>query len=268
MQKMERLIKIKSILFFFLILNTYALLAQEIVEWKEVYNTDHNDLTYKISNDKIFTGTVQWKRKNGYLEYEEEYKNGIILSSNSYYRGKHNIISNKTIYHSNNPSIILKEHKYNLKNEIFETITYNDDGLRILIEQFNNRKLIYSCQYLGKKKHGLELCYGEDGKKMNYQCKFINGKKVKRVPVIPENAFLAGKEDKLNWFLIDSINNHKNNAQISIYDYNTGELIINKRFLKICPIDEMKFIEDLKEEIDFYDGEKIQLKDNCYLQAN
>ncbi|WP_459212229.1 hypothetical protein [Aquimarina rhabdastrellae] len=93
-------------------------------------------------------------------------------------------------------------------------------------------------------------------------------KNVKRVPVIPENAFLAGKEDKLNWFLINSIHNHKNNAQISIYDYNTGELIINKRFLKICPIDEMKFIEDLKEEIDFYDGEKIQLKDNCYLQAN
>ena len=35
--------------------------------------------------------------------------------------------------------------------------------------------------------------------------------------------------------------------------------------MKICPIDELKFIEDLKTEIDFYDGENIQLKSNCYL---
>ncbi len=96
----------------------------------------------------------------------------------------------------------------------------------------------------------------------------INGKLVKRVGGIPENAFLAGKEDKLNWFLINSIHNHKNNAQISIYDYDTGKLLLNKIFLKICPINELKYIEDLIKEIDFYDGEKIHLKDNCYLQTN
>ncbi len=38
--------------------------------------------------------------------------------------------------------------------------------------------------------------------------------------------------------------------------------------MKICPMDELKFIEDLRQEIDFYDGEKIQLNDNCYLQPN
>lgn len=96
----------------------------------------------------------------------------------------------------------------------------------------------------------------------------IDGKLVKRVGGIPKNAFLAGKKDNRNWFLINSIHNHKNNAQISIYDNETGELILNKRFLKICPIDELKFIEDLKKEIDFYDGEKIKLKDNCFLKTN
>jgi len=60
------------------------------------------------------------------------------------------------------------------------------------------------------------------------------------------------------------MHNHKNNAIISIYD-KSGELRIKGKFIKICPTDELKFIEDLKTEIDFYDGKDIQLKDNCYL---
>lgn len=81
---------------------------------------------------------------------------------------------------------------------------------------------------------------------------------------IPKTAFWIEKDSSGNWFDIDWMHNHKNNVIISIYAKN-GNLIIKSKFTKICPIDELKFIEDLKTEIDFYDGENIQLKDNCYL---
>ena len=90
-----------------------------------------------------------------------------------------------------------------------------------------------------------------------------------KVKGIPESAFWAGNiEDDGHWFDVEWINNHKNLTRIAIYDELTGKLIKKKRFMKICPIDELKFIEDLRQEIDFYDGEKIQMKDNCYLQTN
>jgi antitoxin component YwqK of YwqJK toxin-antitoxin module len=151
------------------------LISQEIVGMKEVYI--ENNLVYKNANDELFTGVAESKRKNGHLVYDEEYENGIILSSNLYYNGKEKRVSSKTIYNPNNPLVISKEYRYNLESEIFETTTYNDDGIKILLEQFKNGKLTYSCQYLGKKKHGLELNYGKNGEKLTYSCEFINGKK-------------------------------------------------------------------------------------------
>ncbi|MGJ8734594.1 MAG: hypothetical protein ACSHW4_15670 [Cellulophaga sp.] len=151
------------------------LISQEIIGMKEVYI--ENNLVYKNVTDQLFSGVAQSKRKNGHLVYEEEYKNGVILSSNLYYNGKEIRVSNKTIYNPNKPLALSKEIKYHLDGEIFETTTYNDDGIKILVEQFKNGKLTYSCQYLGKKKHGLQFCYGENGEKMTYRCEFINGKK-------------------------------------------------------------------------------------------
>lgn len=81
---------------------------------------------------------------------------------------------------------------------------------------------------------------------------------------IPKNAFWIEKNKKGNWFHVDWMHNHMNIVIISIYD-KSGELLDKSKFLKICPADKLKFIEDLKMEIDFYDGENIQLKDNCYL---
>lgn len=161
------------ILLFFFAYN--EMISQEKIGMEEIYI--ENNLVYKISNGKRFTGITQSKRKNGHLVYEEEYKNGIILSSNLYYNGKEIRISNKTIYNPNKPFIISKEHKYNLNGEIFETITYNEDGIKILIEQFKNEKLRYSCQYLGKKKNGTEYCLNDDGTETKKE--YRNGKKIK-----------------------------------------------------------------------------------------
>ncbi|WP_162897322.1 hypothetical protein [Aquimarina sp. AD1] len=136
-----------------------------------------NNLVYQSINDKLFTGIAQKKRKNGHLVYEEEYENGIILSSNLYYNGKEKRVSNKTIYNPNKPLVLLQEHKYDLKGEIFETVTYNNDGIKILLEQFEKEKLTYSCQYLGKKKNGIEYCLNKNG--VETQIEYRNGKKVK-----------------------------------------------------------------------------------------
>lgn len=95
--------------------------------------------------------------------------------------------------------------------------------------------------------------------------------RIEKIPVelkgtekIPKTAFWIEKNGNGNWFNVDWIHNHKNNATISIFD-ESGELVMKSNFMKICPIDELKVIEDLKTEIDYYDGKNIQLKDNCYL---
>ncbi|MEP5338542.1 MAG: hypothetical protein ABJL44_15120 [Algibacter sp.] len=165
----------RTILILLMFFTFNKLISQEIIGMKEAYID--NNLVYKSTDDELFTGIAQSKRKNGHLVYEEEYENGIILSSYLYYNGKEKRVSNKTIYNENKPLALSKEYSYNLKSEIFEITTYNDNGIKILYEQFTNGKITYSCQYLGKKKHGLELGYRGGGEKITFRCKYINGKK-------------------------------------------------------------------------------------------
>lgn len=161
------------ILLIFLTFN--QLFSQEVIEMKQVYI--ENKLMHKVLNHELLTGTAQVKRKNGHLVYEEKYKNGIILSSNLYFNGKEIRVSNKSIYNPRKPLTLSKEYSYDLKGDIFEITTYNDDGIKRLYEQFTNGNISYSCQYLGKKKHGLELGYRDGGKKMTFSCEYLNGKK-------------------------------------------------------------------------------------------
>ena len=151
------------------------LISQEIVGMKETYI--ENNLVYKIVDDGLFTGIAQFKRTNGHLVYEEEFKNGVILFSYLYFNGKEKRLSSKTIFDPNKPYVISKRYEYDLQGNIFEIYTYNDNGIKILKEQFTNGKLSYSCQYLGKKKHGIELGYQDGGEKMTFSCEYINGKK-------------------------------------------------------------------------------------------
>ena len=170
-------------------------IAQEVIEMKEVY--DENNLVYKISDDGLFTGIAQVKRKNGHLVYEEEFKNGVILFSYLYFNGKEKRLSTKTIYNPKKPNVLLKEFMYDLQNEIFEIHTYNDDGIKILREQFTNGKVSYSCQYLGKKKHGIELGYKDGGEKMTFRCEYINGKKNGTEYCLKEDGTETKKQYKL-----------------------------------------------------------------------
>jgi len=150
-------------------------MSQELVDMSEVYI--ENDLIYKNVNNALFTGTAQMQRKNGHLVYEEVYKDGMILFSNLYFNGKIKRVAQKTLYNPKKLWVISKEIMYDLNGGIFEMITYNEEGEKILVEKFEKEALVYSCQYLRKKKHGLEISYGKNGKKITYRCEYTNGKK-------------------------------------------------------------------------------------------
>ncbi len=171
------------------------LISQEIIGMKEVYI--ENNLVYKVIDDELFTGIAQVKRKNEHLVYEEEFENGIILYSYLYFNSKEKRLSTKTIYNPNKPNVLSKKIMYNLQKEIFEIHTYNDDGIKILREQFTNGKVSYSCQYLGKKKHGIELGYRDGGEKMTFRCEYINGKKNGTEYCLKEDGTETKKQYKL-----------------------------------------------------------------------
>lgn len=105
------------------------------------------------------------------------------------------------------------------------------------------------------------------------QAKYIKSKQGKNVLMksninitgIPMNAFWAGRGKTGNWFNVEHINRDENMVTISIYDDVTGSLILHETFMKICHADNLHFIENLKEEIDYFDGEKILLNDSCFL---
>jgi len=91
---------------------------------------------------------------------------------------------------------------------------------------------------------------------------------------IPKDAFWIGGVDGGNWYKVEYVHNHRNGAKISVYNDYTGELIISKFFILICPTDNQTLIKDLEKQIDSFDGEKIYLKsqrkdlESCWLQTS
>ena len=166
---------IKYILLLVLISTSFEVISQDTLDMKEVYID--NDLVYKMSGER-FTGLAQQKRKNGHLTYEEYYKDGVILSSNLYFNTKEKKVSDETIYNRYKLWVIQKEISYTLSGDIFEIKSYDENGKKILLEQFDNSKVTYSCEYNGRKKHGKEFCYDDDGNELIFE--YNNGKKVKK----------------------------------------------------------------------------------------
>ena len=87
---------------------------------------------------------------------------------------------------------------------------------------------------------------------------------------LPETAFWVKSDSKKgNWLNVDWIHNHKNLADISIYDSETKELIERRRFFLICrnATDEIERIEDLKTQVSHYENELIHFKESeCFLK--
>ena len=165
---------IKYIILLVLISTSFVVISQDTLDMKEVYID--NDLVFKMDGQR-FTGLAQQKRRNGHLTYEEKYKDGVILSSNLYFNTKEKKVSNKTIYNRYKLWVLEKEISYRLSKDTLEIKSYDENGKKVLLEQFENSKVTYSCEYNGRKRHGQEMCYDDDGNKLIFQ--YVNGKKVK-----------------------------------------------------------------------------------------
>jgi antitoxin component YwqK of YwqJK toxin-antitoxin module len=153
----------KNILLIIFICFLNQLSAQEKVGMKDLYV--ENDLTYKIADDKLFSGQAQHVRKNGHLVYEEYFENGKLTKSITYYNG------------TEKPTPA-RETNFGLDKPTTEYKHFDKSGKKTLIEQYENDKLIYRCEYQKNKKHGIEYCLNEDGTELRTE--YRNGKKIKK----------------------------------------------------------------------------------------
>ena len=154
-------------------LGDFGLNAQDTIPNEQIYI--YNDLAFKYSDGQPFSGVAQIKRKNGQIQFEMEYDDGVILIQNVYYRRKTKELATKVIYDHEKPWKELREIRY--FSGIEEWTHYDENGKRTLKEQKRNGELFYSCEYSGRKKHGQEMCLNDDGSKTYIE--YINGKRKK-----------------------------------------------------------------------------------------
>ena len=78
----------------------------------------------------------------------------------------------------------------------------------------------------------------------------------KKAETIPDEASWIGDADGGNWYVIESANKLQREAAIDIYDQDGG-LLISKVFKLDCVDEDGINWEHLKEQIKFFDGNKI-----------
>ena len=81
-----------------------------------------------------------------------------------------------------------------------------------------------------------------------------------KVAGIPESAFWAGGKDGGQWYIVDSIDKNTKTIRCKIYNDNSGQLIVDKKFKLHCYLNESKINWDnLQNEFAGYDGEYLLL---------
>jgi len=95
--------------------------------------------------------------------------------------------------------------------------------------------------------------------------KVENEKPVREIS-LPKDAFFVGNSESGNWFEIEEINNYKMTFKISIYSGRNGVRLSSKKYILACSKKNQVSIENLKNEIKFYDGKIIYLKGGCWLE--
>ncbi len=166
----------KNHLLIILFFSFNVLLAQEKVGLRDIYV--ENDLAFKVINDELFTGQAQKVRKNGHLVYEEFYEKGVPLKSVVYYNGTEKPKPATLTEFYKNTFNKSKETTYGLFKPTLTIKHYDQDGNKTLVEEYENDKLTYRCEYLNNKKHGTEFCFDNYGNEL--QTEYANGKKIVR----------------------------------------------------------------------------------------
>jgi hypothetical protein len=103
----------------------------------------------------------------------------------------------------------------------------------------------------------------------NYPAK---SKAPERVKSIPQDAFWCGGSDGGNWYVAKNIDSVVKKIHFKIYNDFTGELEIDKDFTLHCANEyEVKW-DNIKEQINFFDGKRIGLiiikknEADCYFE--
>ena len=155
---------------------------------QETFTNSHDDiyiengLFYKVKDHLLFSGDIDFIKKNGVIISKEIYKDGYRISKKLYYNklagGK---VYQETVYFQEKINLenfkfkIQKIISYNSKGEVYKIKHYDFTGDKILEEEFENGKLVYSCEFKDGKKNGKEFC--STRKCGNEIILYLNGKK-------------------------------------------------------------------------------------------
>lgn len=149
--------------------------------YDDIYLKD--GLFYKVKDKQLFTGTIEFIKKNGTILRKETYNNGYFTNGYLYFnksaRGKvyeETIFYEEKINKATDRSKIKKIIRYHSNGEIYWIKYFDLSGDKILEEDFENGKLIYSCEFKNGKKNGKEFCTTRDCG--NQTIVYANGKPV------------------------------------------------------------------------------------------
>jgi antitoxin component YwqK of YwqJK toxin-antitoxin module len=162
-------------IFLIILLFTLKSFSQEIVSNDDIYLIDN--LAYKKSDSKLFTGKIQKFKNNDHLKYEVEFEQGILKKNTLYFNGKEKIIAEETYYFYKTLKVE-KKITYSLDHTMLWIKHYDLSENLKLDEIYENDILIYTCSYLNNKKQGVQ--FSIDKKGVKHECFYENGKRIKK----------------------------------------------------------------------------------------
>lgn len=162
------------------LLFTTQLFAQDTISVKEIYFNKY--LSYKTSNDQLFSGVAQKLRKNGngHIVSEEIYEMGVILEWRSYFGRSKRRLAENVLYYKEAPLTPKEKIQYrtNKHGNFIERTYFDLNQKKTLNTIHRDTTLTYRMPYLNGKKHGEEFCYDDEGNPLVTE--YVNGKKVKK----------------------------------------------------------------------------------------
>lgn len=104
----------KKYFWLIIILFTFKLYSQEILNKEDVYT--ENNLAYKVENNQLFTGKIQYFKNKNHLLSELEFVEGILVKGKVYFNGKEKIVAEERCFFKNNRKVE-KKIKYSLDHK-------------------------------------------------------------------------------------------------------------------------------------------------------
>lgn len=139
-------------------------------------------LIYKVKDHELFTGTIEFTRKNGAIVSKEVYEGGYKTNEYEYYnKSASGKVYKEIVYYREKIHLEderFKIHKvilYHTNGQIYSVKHYDLQNDKTLEEEFENSKLIYSCEFKNGKKNGKEFCTSK--KSGSTTIIYSNGKK-------------------------------------------------------------------------------------------